>query len=156
MKKPYKKAEYYSDLDYEAFINELEKITSRTKKYSEGKLFIGSIDKSQFRIERIIKYRNSMLPTIRGDIEPTNDKILLTLTFQLDPFVKWLLGFSFCVYVIVLMLFVLSDMSLRELLSNIALVIVCYIIVMLGFSPEVKIAEDQLIDRLKLKAKNQR
>lgn len=49
--------------------------------------FEGSVDGSEFRIRRVIGYRNSFLPQIRGTISPTATGSRIDCRLSLHPFV---------------------------------------------------------------------
>jgi len=55
----------------------------------------GSISDASFRIHRIINYRNSALPIIRGRFESLSNETLIHITLSVHPFVAGFLGFWF-------------------------------------------------------------
>ena len=62
--------------------------------------FWGTIDGQSFRIQRDIRYRNSFLPLVRGDVHPGRFGSEITVTMSLHPFVAvfmlvWLSGVGF-------------------------------------------------------------
>lgn len=50
-------------------------------------LFRGQLKSGTFNISRIIDYRNSFLPDIKGTFHPQNDGTRITLSMRLNPFV---------------------------------------------------------------------
>ena len=59
----------------------------------------GSISESGFQISRIIHYRNSFLPVIRGRFEVKSHQTLIHVQMSTHPFVMVFLGFwFFCWY----------------------------------------------------------
>ncbi|BCL39715.1 hypothetical protein [Nostoc sp. MS1] len=55
-------------------------------------LYQGSIGSESFQISRIIHYRNSFLPTIRGRFEVQSHQTLIHVQMSLNPFVMGFLG----------------------------------------------------------------
>lgn len=58
----------------------------------------GTIDSSGFKIYRIIHYRNSFLPNIRGRFKALPDKTVIRITMTLHPFVTAFLIFWFLIW----------------------------------------------------------
>jgi len=58
-------------------------------------LYQGSIGSEGFQISRIIHYRNSFLPTIRGRYEVQSHQTLIHVQMSLHPFVMAFLGLWF-------------------------------------------------------------
>ncbi|MFN6565506.1 MAG: hypothetical protein RMY28_037675 [Nostoc sp. ChiSLP01] len=55
----------------------------------------GSISEEGFKISRIIHYRNSFLPMIRGRFEVESHQTIIHIEMSLHPFVMAFLGFWF-------------------------------------------------------------
>ncbi|WP_427158799.1 hypothetical protein ACQFX9_23110 [Aliinostoc sp. HNIBRCY26] len=55
----------------------------------------GSISEDGFQISRIIHYRNSFLPMIRGQFEVQSHQTLIHVQMSIHPFVMAFLGFWF-------------------------------------------------------------
>jgi hypothetical protein len=49
--------------------------------------FEGTLDGARFELQRVIQYRNSFLPQIRGTIEPATAGCTVSLTMSLHPLV---------------------------------------------------------------------
>ncbi|GAA4360922.1 hypothetical protein [Kangiella marina] len=64
-------------------------------KFSEGKEFSGSITENGFVIRKNITYRNSFLPIIEGEVKPSYDGILVTITMRLHTAVLCFMCFWF-------------------------------------------------------------
>ncbi|EAW35055.1 WD40 repeat domain-containing protein [Lyngbya sp. PCC 8106] len=60
--------------------------------------YAGTISDSGFKIYRIIHYRNSFLPVIRGKFEPSSDETLIHITMRLHPFIMSFLIFWFSIF----------------------------------------------------------
>ena len=58
----------------------------------------GTINNSGFEIHRIIRYRNSFLPTIRGRFESLSGGTMIHITLKLHPFVTAFLVFWYLVW----------------------------------------------------------
>lgn len=74
--------------------------------------YTGTISESGFKIYRIIHYRNSFLPVIRGQFESSSDETLVHITMRLHPFVIAFLIFWLSIwYSISIPLFLLEFLS---------------------------------------------
>jgi WD40 repeat protein len=72
----------------------------------------GTISNSGFELRRIIHYRNSFLPKLRGRFEPSSDGTIIRVTIRLHPFVIAFLLFWYSVwYSITIPLFVFGAFS---------------------------------------------
>lgn len=60
--------------------------------------YAGTLSRSGFEIRRIIHYRNSFLPNIRGRFEPSSEGTIIRVTLKLHPFVKAFLVFWYLVW----------------------------------------------------------
>lgn len=58
-------------------------------------LYQGSIDSESFQISRIIHYRNSFLPRIRGRFEAQPHQTLIHIQMSINPFILMFLGIWF-------------------------------------------------------------
>jgi WD40 repeat protein len=58
-------------------------------------LYEGSVSEEGFKISRIIHYRNSMLPVIRGRFEQSSDGTVVQINMTLHPLVLGFLGFFY-------------------------------------------------------------
>lgn len=72
----------------------------------------GTISTSGFKIHRIIHYRNSFLPIIRGQFESTNAGTTVHITMQLNSFVTaFLMFWLFMWYSATIPIFILTAFS---------------------------------------------
>lgn len=67
------------------------------KRIQESPEYIGTVNNSSFKINRVINYRNSFLPQIKGDIQSHNNETKIEVTIQLQTFVLaflmiWFIG----------------------------------------------------------------
>jgi WD40 repeat protein len=60
--------------------------------------YAGTISSSGFECHRIIHYRNSFLPNIRGRFEPSSEGTVIRVTLKLHPFVTAFLVFWYLVW----------------------------------------------------------
>lgn len=75
---PYEKYCFKCDLTTEQFVSKLQDNTESQKmfRFSGGsKLFQGNVYGNGFKIWRIISYRNSFLPQIKGEIVPAGENV---------------------------------------------------------------------------------
>lgn len=80
-------------------LNALVEPTKTFKFSTKHAPYQGSISESGFQISRIIHYRNSFLPRIRGRFEVQSHQTLIHVQMGLHPFVMAFLGFwFFCWY----------------------------------------------------------
>ncbi|AUT01436.1 hypothetical protein CLI64_14130 [Nostoc sp. CENA543] len=63
--------------------------------YTKHAPYEGSISEDGFQISRIIHYRNSFLPMIRGRFEVQSHQTLIHVEMNIHPFVMAFLGFWF-------------------------------------------------------------
>jgi len=102
---PYRKIELYSPLPADAVVRRLRNAVEpkRWLRFGAGDCpFEGTVTQTTFNIQRIISYRNSFLPQIRGTIIPEGNGSRISLTMQLHIAVAifmtvWLGGVSFAV-----------------------------------------------------------
>lgn len=73
--------------------------------------FIGTIGQYDFKIMRIINYRNSFLPVIKGVIKKGEEAYVVTLKMQLHPLTYALLIFWFGFAGFILLIGILSLMT---------------------------------------------
>ncbi|MGB8698139.1 MAG: hypothetical protein WCD18_01875, partial [Thermosynechococcaceae cyanobacterium] len=70
------------------------KIVSRTSMRSQTDVaYRGAISQDGFEISRVIGYRNSALPVIRGRFEPLANGTAIHISMGIHPFVAGFLGF---------------------------------------------------------------
>jgi hypothetical protein len=85
---PYRTFEITSPLSAEAALERL-RASAEPRKWlrasRDHKTFEGAIEGSEFELRRIIHYRNSFLPQIRGHVEPLRDGSRLTGTMRVHP-----------------------------------------------------------------------
>lgn len=87
---PYEKYSFKSNLTAEEAISKLKENVEPNKIFRMGggeKVFQGNVYSHNFEISRIISYRNSFLPQIKGNIKPNNNSIIIDIKMHLHPFV---------------------------------------------------------------------
>jgi hypothetical protein len=57
------------------------------------KPYVGFIKNNSFVISRVIKYRNSFLPIISGEIIDTNEHLIIKINMGLPKFIKFFVAF---------------------------------------------------------------
>ena len=104
---PFEKLVYHSTLNKEELIhhlqNEIEADKSfgfNARKSSYSKPYIGKIYTNRFEIKKVVNYRNSFLPIIKGEIKDGINGAKIDVKMGLVDFVKafmilWLGGVSF-------------------------------------------------------------
>ncbi|MDY6939861.1 MAG: hypothetical protein SWY16_19685 [Cyanobacteriota bacterium] len=65
---------------------------------SDRALYSGTISESGFEIHRIIHYRNSFLPRIKGQFEPSRNGTIVRATLSLHPFITAFSIFWWCMW----------------------------------------------------------
>ena len=114
---------------------------------NSNKMFCGHIEDSSFKIRRIIKYRNSFLPILKGNILDQEVIVTIRMNHFANIFMSiWMLyavvGFIFStVFIIVLLL-----SGKFEILSLPGLILAPagFLMLKIGFWKEVKKAETEL------------
>lgn len=92
---PFENITYQTKLDSEEILSRINEIIEPKKTLrmtgifgsSDHKPYEGSINGSSFNINRIIGYRNSFLPRIKGNIEKDFGKTKVNVKMRLHPFV---------------------------------------------------------------------
>lgn len=100
---PYRKLEIHSPHRVDGAMALLKNVVEPKKWLrvgSGGALFEGTITDASFEIQRIISYRNSFLPQLRGSIAAEGEGSRVSVTMQLHPVVMvfmiiWLSGVLF-------------------------------------------------------------
>ena len=96
---PYDQAILKTSLTVEEVYQKLAEVIEPRKYFHftrDHAYFEGSLDKTQFKISRIIHYRNSFLPVIMGELRDELDKTAVILRMRLNWFViVFLLIFTF-------------------------------------------------------------
>ncbi|HEB62560.1 MAG TPA: hypothetical protein ENI82_05345 [Bacteroidetes bacterium] len=93
---PYEKIVYRSHLDPKEIIRRIEENTEPYKKFKlfgdfndgELKYFNGSIEGDSFKLTRIMNYRNSFAPMIKGNVETDENGSKITVKMSLHTIVK--------------------------------------------------------------------
>ncbi len=117
-------------------------------KIPSGKLYRGTISNANFKISRIINYRNSFLPIITGSISSRAGKteIHLKLRIQKFAFVFMLIWFSAVALVCLVIIFV-AIMRFKHIIQNgfspsflipFAMLFIFYLMAYFGFKLESK------------------
>lgn len=94
----------------ERLARQIEPIKAWRRFSYDRKLYQGSIDDTGFKMTRIIHYRNSFLPVIRGQFETSPTGTIVRVSMKLHPFVIGFLVFWYCTwYSMVLPIFLTMD-----------------------------------------------
>lgn len=88
---PYEHLNIKSALSKQEVITKLNNITEPKRNFwffsSNTKPYQGKIENSHFEISRIIRYRNSFLPTIKGEVKSDTNTCIISLTMHPQIFV---------------------------------------------------------------------
>ena len=144
-------------------IEQLEKVTldnnlSKYERYSsmgsgsvmlpivpmQKKLFIGHIEKNNFDINRIINYRNSFLPFIRGKIISTAQGSEVSIQMSMHLLIVILISFWIIGSVCSALAYYYSNLDFKmsmEVIFPALFPLLGLLLVLLGFVPEVIIAK---------------
>lgn len=98
--------------------------------------FQGILSGNHFKLRRIVKGRNSFLPTVRGTILPTPSGAEIRLVMTLNPFVAVFMAFWFSAFVLPL----LTGQEGPPVL-HLAMIVFGVVLVAVGFYPEANRAE---------------
>ncbi len=130
------------------FVEPKKNIITRIIGKGATKPYEGIISKRSFEIQRIIEYRNALLPQIIGKIEKKHEGITIHVNMMLDFFViaflfLWfcLLGF-FCVFGVIHM-FDSEDFNFTVLIP-IAMLLFVYKLILYGFRYESNKSKEDL------------
>ncbi len=144
-------------------IEQLEKVTldnslSKNERYSsmggwsvmlpivpiQKKLFIGNIEKNNFDIQRLINYRNSFLPFIRGEIISTAQGSEVSIQMSMHLLIVILISFWMIGAVCGALAYYYSNLDFSmsmEMIFPALFPLLGLLLVLLGFVPEVIIAK---------------
>ncbi|WP_000691820.1 hypothetical protein [Leptospira interrogans] len=113
---PYEEYSLKSNLTVEEAISKLKANTEPNKLFGSGtKIFHGNINNDTFDICRIISYRNSFLPKIKGNIRSEANSIIIDIKMHLHPSV---IVFMFIWFSGALLEFIVSTITLMSNLSD--------------------------------------
>ncbi|MFN4152253.1 MAG: hypothetical protein ACK4IX_15025 [Candidatus Sericytochromatia bacterium] len=107
---------------------------------SSSKPYEGKINSNKFEIKRIINYRNSFLPRIKGEISKESDKTIIKVKMKLHPFLVsflsiWFISIGFVTIILLLQLFINATFNPLTLIPFIMLMF-AYVLTMFGFKFE--------------------
>jgi hypothetical protein len=107
---------------------------------SSSKPYEGKINSNTFEIKRIINYRNSFLPRIKGVISRESDKTIIKVKMQLHPFVVsflsiWFISIGFVTIILLLQLFIDAKFNPLTLIPFVMLIF-AYALTMFAFKLE--------------------
>lgn len=165
---PYEKFEYQTSLDVPEVQKRLEGVVQLNKSEgipgnfgnSQPKFFQGNIDQNTFNLRPKIKYNNSFLPNIKGNIEQDLRGSKLKFTMSLSPFIYifmgvWMTAVGFaCVYA--------ANKLANEanfepaLLIPFFMLIMGYVTMTFGFNYEAKKVKKYLANLLEINNKKER
>lgn len=154
---PFQKHLLISELPKEIVIEKLNSITDenvliRTK--STSKKFEGWINNNSFSISRIINYRNSYLPIIKGNfISQNNNSTLIEIKMQMNMFATIFMSIWFLVSGGIFLSVLFSQVESKKFEANSIIIILGflifgYLIMILGFNYEAKKSKEILIENL--------
>jgi F0F1-type ATP synthase assembly protein I len=134
------------------------RLTFFWQKNKNHKPYEGKIEANQFEISRIIGYRNSFLPEIKGMITPKNKKTQIDLRLEMNSFVRTFVLF----FTIVVSLFFISIAYYAVsnghftpiILVPLCMVVFGYIGVLWAFNYEAKKAKKDLSELWQTELKN--
>jgi hypothetical protein len=96
---PYKNIIFESALSYNEIINRIQNriepkrsLFSRLRKNNGNHMYEGELFENEFKINRIILYRNSFLPIIYGTIISESNKTIINVKMKLHIIVKIFMG----------------------------------------------------------------
>ncbi|NEU76973.1 hypothetical protein PI95_031870 [Hassallia byssoidea VB512170] len=105
----------------------------------------GTISEEGFRINRIIHYRNSFLPVIRGRFEVQSHQTLIHVQMSIHPFVMASLGFWYLVWFSTLVSITLTgSIPLHETTLHVGLPMLLLIIFLVAFWSEANRSRSEL------------
>ena len=84
---PRKKFIIETAISPDVVLERINDVTEPKKLFGSSKYFSGSISSSNFKISKNISYRNSFLPVIVGNVEPSSKGSNVTVTMRLHRFV---------------------------------------------------------------------
>lgn len=121
------------------------------------KSYSGEVGEHYFKIMRIINYRNSFLPVIRGKISPEGMGSKIEIEMKLDTFVFVFILFWLGIVGNVCILSLISMISDRNFSSGLIMPFVMFmfgvLLTLFGFKYEANIAKKFLIDLLSIDIK---
>lgn len=117
-------------------------------KSKSNALFEGVVSEDQFRIQRIINYRNSFLPEIIGHFNSSLNGTKIDLNFKIQPFVLVFMGIWFGTLSIALMAILVGIFAQganpMAILAPLVMLIFGFALVYFGFHKEVAKAISEL------------
>ncbi|NLB66748.1 MAG: hypothetical protein GX803_09795 [Lentisphaerae bacterium] len=78
-----------------AVLHDMVEPTKWLRLTRDHKTFQGTVERDGFKITRIIHYRNSFLPVVRGRFKPGPSGVTVAVTMRLHPFVTAFMGLWF-------------------------------------------------------------
>jgi hypothetical protein len=123
--------------------------TIRLWNKSGTKEFEGHLRGNEFKIQRIINYRNSFLPIIKGKVETIGDKARLIIDMRLQIFVIIFMSIWFGsvgLFFLVSLFNDADDFSIDSILFPGGMLLFGYLLTMGGYLFEANRAKDILLD----------
>jgi hypothetical protein len=130
-----------NNTEHKTSLHPWERRKFRSKR--EGKEFEGTISTNEFEMKRMINYRNSFLPTIRGRIQSDGQhtRLSIRLSMQLPVIIFMAVWFSAAGLVFFLVLL----NSPKAIFIPAGMLFFAYILVIGGYSVEANKAKDSLL-----------
>lgn len=121
-----------------------------------GKLFEGKVGENSFQVQRLINYRNSFVPVIKGHVDEGIFGTKIHISMQLNMFVKAFL-MIWASFMLIGILSVLSTMPKQEglwiaVLVGFGMLLFIVVVAVMAFKYEVKRAKKLLEELLSLSA----
>lgn len=152
---PYQKFSIQTDYNTELVKQKLERVTSKSAKNNSqnSKLFSGEIGDRSFKISRILFYRNSFNPIIKGEISNCASGAEVTVSMGLPKVVIVFLAI-WCTMDLAIMLFAIANTVVSGefdtfFIFGLFSLIFAYGFALLGFNKEAELAKEGLTQTLK-------
>jgi len=157
MFRPFQKHLIISNFSKEETIEKLNSITYNkllTGNKNVSKKFEGEIDNYGFTIYRIINYRNSFLPIIKGNFVSQNgNSTLIEMRIQMNIFASIFMSIWFLISGVIFLNFLYDqfgskNFDFKSLVFIVGFIITGYLIMILGFNYEAKKSKEILSQSL--------
>ncbi len=146
---PFENIIYQTKLDSEEILKRINEVVEPKKtfrktsffgKSNNHKPYEGSVNRNSFKMSRIIEYRNSFLPIIKGDIEKQVSETKINVKMRLHPFIFgfiliWCGGVGFG-FLIILAESIKKGVFQPFILIPFVMLLFAYGMTMLGFKSE--------------------
>lgn len=100
----------HTKLDFNTALTE-EEVMYRLAQLVQQEKYEGAIEQNKFSLTRVIKYRNSFRPTIKGLMTQTDNGTLVAISLELAPMVKIFIPLMLVFFLGVIAVFVFAFLS---------------------------------------------